>query len=178
MENKIKLIRLLPLLGIIFIEIILFVTNFRSGTYLMGWDNIMPELNLGLNFERAIFSVWQTYRGLGLLDGLAHSANLVHTIYISLLSIVLPESVLRYVFIHLTHLAGGLGFFYLAKSLTGNKRASIAGAVFYMLNLGIAQMYIAPLEVFAVHFAALPILSFFSIQALKTPSYKNHKGET
>src|SRR3972149_9988357 len=95
---------------IILIEVILFFANFKPGTYLIGWDNIMPEFNLKLNFTRSIFSIWQEYRGLGVLDGLAHSANLMHTVYIWLLSIFLPDSMLRYVYTHLTHLIGGVAF--------------------------------------------------------------------
>ena len=161
------------ILGLILLEAVLFITNYKSGTYLIGWDNVMPEFNFGLNLKRSIFSVWQDYRGLGLLDGLAHSANLLHTIYIYILSIFLPESILRYVFIHLTHLVGGLGFYFLAKNVTNNPRASFIGAIFYMLNLGIIQMFYTPLEVFIIHFAAIPFLSLFTINALKKPTPKN-----
>ncbi|MBI2074775.1 MAG: hypothetical protein HYT83_02970 [Candidatus Levybacteria bacterium] len=158
---------------LILIEVILFFTNYVTGTYLIGWDNIMPEFNLLLNFKRALFSTWQEYRGLGLLDGMAHAANLFHTLYISLLSLFLPLSMLRFTFIFLTHLIGAIAFFYLAFFLTKNKKASFLAAAFYMLNLGIIQMYYAPLEVFAVHFAALPILTLLIIKALKLPNKKN-----
>jgi hypothetical protein len=158
---------------LILIELVLFFTNVHFGTYLIGWDNVMPEFNLALNLKRAFFSVWQDYRGLGYLDSMAHSANLVHTISIAFLSLLLPQSLVRYVFIHITHLAGGIGFYVLAHKLTKRSLPSFLGALFYMFNLGVIQMYFAPLEVFVLHFAALPFLSLFTLQALHKPSPKN-----
>ncbi|MCL5432667.1 MAG: hypothetical protein M1524_00940 [Patescibacteria group bacterium] len=158
---------------LVIIELLVFAANYTYGTYLIGWDNVMPEFNLWLNFKRSLFSVWQDYRGLGVLDGMAHSVNLFHTIYISFLSTFLPQSLVRYVFIHLTHLAGGIGFFYLAKYLTKNSKGAFLGALFYMFNIGVIQMYFAPLEVFAVSFAALPILALLITKTLKSPNRKN-----
>ena len=55
---------------------VLFLTNFSPGTYLSGWDNLHPEFNPLMNLERAWQSAWQEYQGLGLLAGMAHSADL------------------------------------------------------------------------------------------------------
>lgn len=140
----------------------------------MGWDNLMPEFNLWLNLKRSLFGVWQEYRGLGLLDGLSQAATLFHTLYIAVLSVVLNQSMVRYVFIFGTHLVGGIGFFLLLRYLTKNAKASFFGALFYMLNLAVVQMYFAPLEAFAVHFAALPLLAFFATKAMDKPSLKNY----
>ncbi len=156
------------------LELILFIKNFIPGTYLIGWDNLMPEFNIWLNLKRSLFSVWQEYRGLGLYDGMSHASNLMHTIYILLLSFVFPTSMIRYVFIFLTHLAGGIGFFLLAKRVIKNEKASFIGALLYLFNLGVVQIYTAPLEVFVVHFAALPFLILLTINALEKPSKKNY----
>src|SRR3989344_5337140 len=158
---------------LILIELLLFLGNFKLNAYLIGWDNIMPEFDLKTNFLRSIYSVWQEYRGLGLLDGLAHSANLFHTIYISILSIIAPDSSLRYIYLHLTHLVGGISFFFLLRKLTKNDKASFFGSLFYMLNLGVIQMYFAPLEVFTTHFAALPVLALLITNALSKTNLKN-----
>jgi len=167
-----KPIVLFPLILIV-IELVLFIANYKPGTYLIGWDNIMPEFDLRLNMERSIFSIWQEYRGLGVLDGLAHAANLMHTIYIALLSVVLPDSMLRYAYISLTHIVGGVAFFLLLRKLTRNDLAAFAGSLLYMFNLGIVQMYFAPLEVFATHFAALPLLALLITNALEKTNLKN-----
>lgn len=162
------------ILLLIIIEILLFAVNYVHGTYLIGWDNIMPEFNLLLNFKRSLLGVWQDYRGLGLLDGLSYTANLMHVIYVSILSLILPQAVIRYVFIFLMHLAGGIGFYYLTRYLTKNNKASFLGATFYMLNIGIIQMFFAPLEVFAIHFASLPFLALFITKTFKNPTKKNY----
>ncbi|MEX2012814.1 MAG: hypothetical protein WD967_00250 [Candidatus Levyibacteriota bacterium] len=161
------------ILVLITISAVLLLTNFTPHTYLMGWDNVMPEFNILLNLKRSFFGVWQDYRGLGLLDGMAQTANLFHTIYIWLLSLFLPQNVLRYVFITFSHLAGGIGLFLLADYLLKNKRLAFIGSLFYMLNLGVVQMFYAPLEVFVIHFAALPFLALFTSKALQNPSKKN-----
>lgn len=173
-----------PVLFLFAISTLLFVTNYQKDTWLLGWDNIMPELNISLNFKRAFFAIWQDYRGLGLPDGMAHAANLMHTLYIFLLSSFIPQNMLRISFLTLTHLAGGVGFFYLSKSLlksslqnNKNKQTinllSLFGSLFYMLNLGIIQMYYAPLEVFAFHFAALPILALTLKNVFEKTNIKN-----
>ncbi len=160
-------------LVLILIELVLFIANYKPGTYLIGWDNIMPEFDLKLNLSRSFFSIWQEYRGLGTLDGLAHAANLMHTIYIALLSILLPDSILRYVYTHLTHIVGGVSFFFLLRKLTKNDIAAFIGSLFYMFNLGVVQMYFAPLEVFTTHFAALPLLALLTTLALEKTNLKN-----
>ncbi len=163
---------------LILLEVFLFVTNYRPGAYLIGWDNVMPEFNLLLNFKRSLFGVWQDYRGLGIPDGMSHAANLFHTIYIFLLDLFLPQNLLRYSFIFSTHLIGGIGFFVLSSYLFNQSEKKVKilcfiGALFYMLNLGTVQVYFTPLEVFAVHFAALPWLTLFIIKALRETSKKN-----
>lgn len=168
------------IVGLVLLEIILFFTNYRPHTYLIGWDNVLPEFNFGLNLQRSLFGVWQDYRGLGILDGMSQIANLFHTIYIFLLSLVLPTEFLRYAYIFSTHLAGGIGFFLLACYLfkdeitkPNRKIFALLGALFYMFNLGVIQMFFAPLEVFVMHFAALPFLALFITKALRKPSPKN-----
>ncbi|GIW63938.1 MAG: hypothetical protein KatS3mg091_740 [Patescibacteria group bacterium] len=163
---------LFPLLLIV-VETILFFTNYIPNTFLIGWDNIMPEFNLWLNLERSFFSVWQEYRGLGLLDGMSHASNLMHSIYIAFLMLLFPQNMVRYVFIFLTHLLGGIGFYYLAKKSFKNSKSAFIGALFYMFNLGVVQMYSAPLEVFATHFAALPFLALTILNVLEKPNKKN-----
>ncbi|MCX7881569.1 MAG: hypothetical protein N2482_03640 [Patescibacteria group bacterium] len=158
---------------IFLLEIILFFNNYLPGTFLIGWDNLIPELNLSLNFKRSLFSVWQEYRGLGLLDGMSHASNLFHTLYIALFSVFLPTNLLRWIFIFSTHLLGGIGFYYLGKKLFQDKKSAFLGALFYMFNLGVIQIYSAPLEVFTTHFLTLPFLTLAVFNFLELPSKKN-----
>jgi len=153
--------RFWPVLVLVGLELVIAVANFRPGTYLVGWDNLFPEFDFWLNLKRNLFSVWQEYRGVGTLDGMSHAANLVHTLFIGWLSLVLPQNVLRYVFVFLMHLLGGVGMWVLLKRLLKKRTGQVialAGAVFYMLNLATIQMFYLPFELFLVHYAFLPWL--------------------
>lgn len=161
------------ILAFLLISFLLFITNWYPHTFLLGWDNIMPEFNVGLNLSRGLSAVWQEGRGLGLYDGMAHAANLVHTGAIGLLSTLFPDTMLRYLFFILMHLVGGVGFFVLFQRMFKDHISAFLGAFFYMFNLGVIQMFFAPLEVFAVHFAALPWLALTAVNALASPTRKN-----
>ena len=156
------------------VSILLFCFNYKSNTFLVGWDNLYPELNFKANFKRNIFAIWQEYRGLGVEDGMAYAANLVHTAFLWFLSFFLPLNILRYFFHFFLHFLGGLGIFLLLKN-TFNKdeKLSFVGALFYEFNLATIQTFYAPLEAFSVHFAALPWSILIIYQFLKEPSKKN-----
>ncbi len=157
--------------GLVILELILFATNYHYGTFFVGWDNLFPELNFPANFQRSIWGVWQEYRGLGLLDGMSFTANTIHYLFIYLLSWIVPVSALRYLFVFLMHLMGGLGMYRLLKSHINNLPA-FAGALFYQFNLTTVQMFYAPYELFLVHFAFLPWLTYYLQQILQNPNKK------
>lgn len=162
--------RFLPFATLFLVEVALGATNYKSGTYLMGWDNIMPEFNFGHALTTNIFGVWQEYRGVGLPDGMGHAANLVHTLFLWLISFTLPQNTLRYAFHFLMHLTGMIGMYILLKRLFSNALLSMIGALFYGLNLITIQMFYTPLEAFSVHFAALPLLAYSLMRYLRQPS--------
>ena len=139
----------------------------------MGWDSVMPEFNFRQAFITNIFGVWQEHRGVGLPDGMGHTANLVHTTFLWMLSLTLPQSVLRYVFQFLMHLTGMIGMYALLKQMFKTKTMPIIGALFYGLNLITIQMFYTPLEAFSVHFAALPWLALTLLRYYQIPN-RNH----
>jgi len=153
---------------LLFFELILFAFNYKPHTWLAGWDNQHPNLNFAANFERSLFGVWQEYRGLGFFDGMAHTANLIHTAFIYLLSFILPVSFLRWFFHFLMHFLGGLGVYFLGKEFFKDRLIGFLSSIFYFLNFGTIQMFYTPLEVFSFHFAALPWLSLYLIKYLKS----------
>lgn len=178
------------LIILLLVECAIIATNLTPGTYLAGWDNIMPEFNFPEAFTRSIFGVWMEYRGLGLYDGMSHIANLMHTTGIAAMSLVLPKELLRYVFVFSMHLAGGLGMYYLLHQyiIKNNKWIALLGSLFYLFNLATIQMFYSPLEGFVIHFASLPwlawsllgyytnpkkrsLLVFFTITFLATPQF-------
>lgn len=167
-----------PILVLFVVEIALFATNYHPGTYLMGWDNVMPEFNFSAALNTNIFGAWQYHRGLGLPDGMGHAANLIHTLFLWLLSAALPQSVLRYAFHFLMHFLGMLGMYRLLRFLYQSsqsgkltKASALIGGLFYGLNLITVQMFYTPLEAFSTHFAALPWLAYSLLQYYKKPSY-------
>ena len=163
-----------PFLAILVVEGILFWKNYSPGTWLTGWDSTQPELNFAANLERTLTSVWQEYRGLGIVDGMAHAANLILLGYIWILSNIVPSHLIRYLFVGLMHVLGGLGVYELTIHLLAGKRrlvnqlVSLAGALFYMLSPATIQMYYIPLELFVVHYGFLPWLFLTLSNYLKT----------
>ena len=171
-----------PIAVLFLLEIILFIFNYKSGTWLLGWDNTVPEFNFPLSLKRNLFAVWQEYRGLGLYDGMAHAANTTHTLFLWFLAIFIPNNMLRYLFTFLMHFLGGVGVYFLILNIIRqpaeqkSKITSLIGSLFYLLNIGTVQMFYTPLEVFSVHFAALPWLTFFLIKFLKSNRRKDLIG--
>ncbi|MDO8452492.1 MAG: hypothetical protein Q7S79_01950 [bacterium] len=165
-----ELVKISPVVFVLAgLELILFITNYTPGTYLIGWDSLHPEFNYLANFKRQLFSVWQEYRGLGLLDGMAHAANLPHTALAFLLDIILPQSLVRYVLVLSLHLFGGIGAYQLIRKILKTNVvnfAALIGAIFYMFNIATIQMFYTPFEVFVFHFAFLPWLAYFLIRFL------------
>ncbi len=164
--------RIAPVAVLLAVEVILAITNYRPGTYLLGWDNVMPEFNFPQALITNIFGAWQEHRGVGLPDGMGHAANLVHTLFLWLLSFALPQNALRYAFHFLMHFLGMAGMYSLLSRLMYPKRGimPLVGALFYGLNLITIQMFYTPLEAFSVHFAALPWLTYSLMLYLQRPS--------
>lgn len=151
---------------------IVIAVNMKTDHWLMGWDGLYPELNIPLNVVRGLTAGWQEYYGAGLVGGHGFAATLPHTIIIGLLSVIIPQHLLRSVFIFLCYYVGGLGMLLVShKLLTSvfhdhNPKEKIIWAVsfisslYYLLNLGTIQTFYVPLEAFTVHFAALPWLTY------------------
>src|SRR3972149_12072602 len=163
---------LFPLL-IILLTGVLAWKNYVPGTILSGWDTLHPEFNLALYLKRAFWGVWQEHQGVGAVASQAHIAELPRLLIVGVLSLVLPLNLVRYSFFFFTLGMGALGAYFLAKYLLSihserfSKEASFLAGVFYVLNLATLQQFYVPLEMFAVHFAALPWLFFLVIAFLR-----------
>lgn len=163
-----------PLLAIFSLWLVVVVANFYLGTWLSGWDNLHAEFDVGLNLQRSVFSVWQEYQGLGLLAGMAHAADLPRVLFVGLLSFILPAESVRYGFHFLMLLIGPLGmFFLLNKFVLKNEKASLIGAIFYLLDLATLQVFYLPFEPFSVHFAFLPWLFLVDLNFLTQANRRN-----
>ncbi len=174
-----------PLAVIVLLEALLFFTNVQKGTYFLGWDNLFPEMNFGENIHRSIFSVWQQYRGLGVVDAMSYAANLPHYLFLWMFSWVMPIQLLRYFFFFLMHLIGGIGAYALIRETLRHwkvknrpgisllRGVALVGALFYQYNIATVQMFYAPYELFAVHFAFVPVLLLCAWRFLQTGSRRD-----
>src|SRR3990167_10966482 len=111
-----------------FIVLVLFSVNYKSGTYLSGWDNLQTELNPGLAVKRAVFSVWEEYQSFGLTAGMAHAADLPRTVFLWIMSFVIPQNMIRYFYHFLMLLLGGFGMFGLLAGFGFSGLLSFLGA--------------------------------------------------
>ncbi len=180
---KLEIIKYWPVLGLLALNVVLFALNFKPGTFLIGWDNLMPELSIWTNIQRSLFAVWQEYQSLGLLGGMGHASDLVRQIYVLVLMFVFPMNLARYISTFTMLFLGGVGAYFLIKHLFKNGQPRFAqgargqwisfiGALFYTLNIGTLQTFYAPFEAFTAHFAALPWFLLSSILYLEKPSRK------
>lgn len=161
------------IIAIVFLTLlvaILAAVNFRAGSWLLGWDALSPEFNIGANAERSLFAAWQGNEGVGLLGGHGYAATLPHTLAIRLLMFLVPVHAVRYAFTMLMLLAGVLGTYYLAMRLTNRVSASVLAALFYLTNFGTVQIFSLQLEAFVVHYAALPWIIITLLESLEYPS--------
>ncbi|MCX7698154.1 MAG: hypothetical protein N2114_01650, partial [Candidatus Goldbacteria bacterium] len=172
--------KIIPYFLIFLIVFIIFLGNYKSNTWLIGWDNLNPEFNFGLNLKRQIFGSFQEYQGLGSVGGLMISTAIPYTIFLWILSLFSSLSMLRYIFTFLMLLLGGYGMFFLMKNLIlKNKNneekiiGSLASALFYILNLGTMQIFYVPFEPFVIFYGFLPWLIFIFIKNLEELNKKN-----
>lgn len=188
-------------LGIFLVALVIFITNYSSGKYLVGWDSLQTELNPSLAVTRAFQASWQEYQSFGLPAGMAHSADLIRAIFVWIITFVLPQNIVRYFFHMLMLLVGGLGAFQLFRFCHCEKRSDEAipsesvlrrgffsrlwrdqndvvyflGALFYMLNLGTIQIFYVPFEPFSIFFAGLPWEIYFFLKYIS--HYRHPDGE-
>ena len=159
------------ILGLLGILGVIWVTNFTPGTWLAGWDNLMPELNIWLNLKRSLLAVWQEYQGLGLVGGMGHATDLIRQLILLPFILALPHHLIRY-FWHFSMLGlGTLGMYWgLGKF---EKKERFLAALFYLLNFGTIQIFWPPYEAFSTFWGFFPWLVFLLWQVLEKPSRKN-----
>ncbi len=155
--------------------------SFESGSWLLGWDNLVPELDFGLEFKRLLWGVWQEYRGVGVLGGMAHIADLPRVIILWLLHWVVPKMYLRWVW-HLGMLLLGpvgvwIGLWLMAyglwkKEVWLRNLVGLVGGLFYLLNPATLQYFYTPFETFSSFYGFFPWLMGLAIVYLQTGEKK------
>lgn len=171
MKWPLKLKKNLDILGLGLILLFIFITNFKSGTYLIGWDNLIPELNLGMNIKRSFLAVWQEYQGLGLVGGMGHATDLIRQLITIPLTLFLPTHLIRYLWHFFCLAFGTFGIFFGLKNyLKFKPLISFSASAFYLLNFGTIQNFWVPFEPFSFFWALFPWLIFSLLNYLKKPN--------
>lgn len=158
--------RHLPESCLVLIISILCLLNFTPGTFLTGWDNLMPELNIWLNLKRSLFSVWQQYQGLGLVGGMAHATDLIRQLIILPFTLFLPSNLIRYLWHFAMLFLGTFGVYKLAKNYKFSSLISFTSALFYLLNFGSIQYFWVAFEPFSTFWGFFPWLIFYLLSYL------------
>jgi len=144
--------------------------NFTPGTYLAGWDNLMPELNIWMNLKRSLFAVWQEYQGLGLVGGMAHATDLIRQLILLPFILILPNNLIRYLWHFAMIFLGTFGIYFgLKRTLKFNSWIAFCASLFYLLNFGSVQNFWNPLETFSTFWGFFPWLIFSLLDYLKNP---------
>lgn len=160
-----------------FILVILCLTicflNYKSNTFLTGWDTLHPEFNFPLNFSRLLSGVWRSEQGLGAIAGHSHMSDLPRVFILWLFHFFMPLNFLRYAYIFLCFIIGPLGIYYLINHLFKNKLIAFITALFYIFNLNTLQQFYVPFEMFPTHWCTLPFIIFLTLKYLQKPSSKN-----
>lgn len=166
-----------PFIFLLIVLLVAAATNLSLNTFLIGWDNLLPEFNILLNIKRSIFSVWQN-EAFGFLTGNANAAELPRQLLLLPL-MVFPLNLVRQIFILLMLGTGAFGAYFLIRSLVRyenqflNSSIPLLGSLFYLFNLATVQTFYAPFEPFVVHFAFLPWLLFSTLYFIAQRSLKS-----
>jgi len=183
LKHRFPILSLWPIIVLLFVCLFLAFANYQPGTWLIGWDNLVPEFNFRLDIKRSLFSVWQEYRGLGLLGGMAHAADLSRELLLYLLSAIgrIPSANIRYLWTFFTLALGPISVYLLLNKIILKTKsdpktvrfASFLGGLFYLLNLATVQYFYTPFETFHSFFGFFPLLIFIIIRYLEKPKIVN-----
>lgn len=154
--------------------LILILTNFTPNTFLIGWDNLLPELNIWMNLKRSFFAVWQEYQGLGLVGGMGHATDLIRQLIILPFTYLISTNLIRY-FWHFAMIIIGTYtiYFGLKKLLNFSPLISLCASLFYLLNFGSIQNFWVPFEAFSTFWGFFPLLIFSLWSHLNNPSKRS-----
>ena len=170
----------LPLLIIILIALAISFQNIKPNTYYSGWDNIHAEFDLKRYAKQVFFGAWLEHQSLGAPAAQGHLSEIPRLPILFLLQIILPQKLIRYVFIFSMYLIGGIGtYLYLKNFWLQNKSKNIKkwlasiGGVFYLLHILTLQQFYISFEMFMVQFAFLPFL-LISVHKLAKKTNTKH----
>ncbi|KKU45631.1 MAG: hypothetical protein UX64_C0026G0007, partial [Microgenomates group bacterium GW2011_GWC2_46_7] len=140
--------------------------NYMPGKYLLGWDSVWSEVDLGLSWRRAVAGVWQEFQGVGLQGGHGYVSDLVHTSWLALIALIVPLTDVRYVSTIVLWGMGVSGAYVLARSW-GGRGGAIVASIIYALHPFTIQQFFVPHDAFIWLYAFLPWTMVYIYQFLK-----------
>ena len=179
--KKIKDIVLLSIL--ILIGVVFSYFNFKSGTFLSGWDTIHSEFDFGIAFKRLTSPTFQEFQGIGAVSAQSHIAELPRIVFLFIFSFIFELNFLRYFYVFLMLILGPLGVYQFLKVLLNRDPEdeendsylypAFIGALFYLTNLSVVQHFSVPLEMFITFYGFLGFLFLYITKSLKDFNQKN-----
>lgn len=155
-------------------------TNYQPNTWLIGWDNLLPEIDIFLNLHKTVFAAWQSWQGLGIVGGIGHASELSRQLLLLPFSLLLPTHMVRYIWTFSMLLLGALGTYQLSFWLHKNKPhtqwVALIPALFYIFNLATIQNFFVPLEAFSSFWGFLPWFLLSSFKLISKPTKKHIFG--
>lgn len=176
-----KVYNFIAVITLLLVTVSLAILNYTPGTWQTGWDTLHPEFNFAINIPRHLFGIWQENQGLGSVGGHSHAADISRILVLFAMSSIVQVQFLRYFFLFLTLIFGPIGAYFFLRNVIFKDLhdefikflISLAGSLYYLLNLGTVQQYIVQLEMYTVLYGALPWFFLASYSYLKSPSKKN-----
>jgi len=160
-----QLVANIPLMLVILLGLVVSVQNIDVGKHYSGWDNIHAELNISAYIDQIVSSAWISHQGFGAPAAQAHLSELSRLPIIYLLTLLVPENLVRYTHIFLMFSLGGISMYlymrhYWLSHVVGRRKKWLAalGATMYMLHILTLQQFYIAFEMFTVQFALLPLL--------------------
>ena len=178
--NKSRLLDMIVGLFFALCVVGIYIANLQGNFFLTGWDNLHPEFDYKTNISRAFFSSWQEYQGVGLPAGNAHATELIKEVILNNLSFLIPIQDERKFFFLLMLWIGPLGVYFTLKKVFFRERPlyektilGMIGGIVYLFHIATVQIFYAPYESFAAHYAFLPWMIFSLLFYLQNRSKKN-----
>lgn len=155
------------LVGIIAVLLVITGTSVQPGLYLIGWDNYSSYLGGTDSLFRTFFSVWRSYRGIG-VPGDSESTDIFRQLFLLIISPFVSEPMRDQIYILLCLWLGVLAVY--AVSVRVVRRIGVrthgivvdlagsAAAGAYLFNLHTVSTFYFPIITYITRFAAIPMV--------------------
>lgn len=154
-----------PLLVVLAVSLLVVASNFQLNSWYSGWDNLHGEFDLQRYTYQILGGAWLEHQGLGAPMNLAHLAEISRLPWLWLLSVLVPQNLIRISFIFTMYVLGGINmYFFLSKTWLrkqvgqGKNWLAALGGILYLLHLLTLQQFYIAFEMFTIQFAFLPLL--------------------